>query len=150
MSETTTLLTTPPCHGHGDTATFSVPVSAVTAWWAGEFIQDAFPMLTADEREWLMSGYCPRCWDEMFPPEEDEDEYDVSDQLSMDDFGWANLPAALDAVLTADYEAAQECYADTEDSDLLDMADDYTYDSDWYVSESETDYDRLPGTEGSD
>ena len=43
-------------------------------WDDGMNVQDAFPYLSANEREMLISGICPECWDRMFPPEEDEDE----------------------------------------------------------------------------
>ena len=37
-------------------------------------IQDLLPDLTADEREILMTGTCPDCWNKMFglPPEVEE------------------------------------------------------------------------------
>lgn len=35
-------------------------------WQDGELAQDAFPYLSANEREMLISGCCPRCWDKMF------------------------------------------------------------------------------------
>ena len=38
-------------------------------YWAyedGELIQNAFPYLTADEREIIKTGICPDCWDNMF------------------------------------------------------------------------------------
>ncbi len=38
-------------------------------------IQDIFPDLTPDEREFLMTGYTKEDWDLMFPPKDDE-EYD--------------------------------------------------------------------------
>ena len=42
------------------------------AWQSRKMlIQEAFPTLDADQRELLISGICPKCWDEMFPPEED-------------------------------------------------------------------------------
>lgn len=37
----------------------------------GECIQIALPELSANEREMLVTGTCPRCWDLLFP---DEDE----------------------------------------------------------------------------
>ena len=40
------------------------------AWQGGEHAQNAFPYLTADEREILISGTCPKCWDSMFGEEE--------------------------------------------------------------------------------
>ncbi len=38
----------------------------------GVKIQDAFPYLTAGERELIQSGTCESCWDEMFPEVDDE------------------------------------------------------------------------------
>ena len=39
-------------------------------WQDGELAQNAFPYLSADEREMLVSGICPKCWDGMFGEEE--------------------------------------------------------------------------------
>lgn len=33
-------------------------------------IQDIFPEIKYDKREMLISGICPKCWDEMFGEEE--------------------------------------------------------------------------------
>ena len=47
------------------------------AWQAGELAQSAFPYLSADEREMLISGICPNCWNEVFgEPEENEHDWD--------------------------------------------------------------------------
>jgi hypothetical protein len=35
-------------------------------------IQEAFPELNADQREFLISGATPEEWEEAYPPEEDE------------------------------------------------------------------------------
>ena len=35
-----------------------------------KYIQDVFPEKSADERELLISGTHPKCWDEMFPDED--------------------------------------------------------------------------------
>lgn len=32
---------------------------------AGELIQRAFPSFTPDQREFLMTGICSKCWDNM-------------------------------------------------------------------------------------
>lgn len=40
--------------------------------FGGALIQDAFPTLSATERETLISGICPDCQDDIFN-EEDED-----------------------------------------------------------------------------
>ena len=40
-------------------------------WRKGMFAQDAFPRLNADEREFIMTGYTPESWADMFPEEEE-------------------------------------------------------------------------------
>lgn len=47
-------------------AYFALPVSAIKAYEAGALIQQAFPFLSADQRERFMTGYCQKCWDELF------------------------------------------------------------------------------------
>ena len=45
------------------------------AWqYEGKHAQDAFPYLSAVEREALISGICPTCWDKMFGEEDEEDD----------------------------------------------------------------------------
>jgi hypothetical protein len=34
-----------------------------------DLIQNIFPELDADQREFLLSGICPKCWEEKFPSE---------------------------------------------------------------------------------
>lgn len=36
----------------------------------GELIQRAFPYLNGDEREMLITGICPECWNKEFDEEE--------------------------------------------------------------------------------
>lgn len=63
-------------------------------WQDGKCAQDAFPYLSADEREMLISGICPDCWDRMFPPEEEEEEdyepeefdYDFRDEIGFNPY----------------------------------------------------------------
>lgn len=38
----------------------------------GEHIQNVIPDVSSDDRETLISGTCPTCWNELFPPEEDD------------------------------------------------------------------------------
>jgi len=38
----------------------------ITAFNEGAFIQEAFPSLSADQREQIISGTHPKCWNEMF------------------------------------------------------------------------------------
>lgn len=39
------------------------------AWEAGEAVQRAFPGLSADHREFILTGIAPESWDKTFPPE---------------------------------------------------------------------------------
>lgn len=64
--------TCPICHC--DTY-IQVDAEEYACWQAGELIQVAMPYLDADEREMLISGICPNCWDDTFG-DEDEDEED--------------------------------------------------------------------------
>jgi hypothetical protein len=39
----------------------------------GVFAQDCFSYLSAEEREFLISGICGKCWDELFSTEDEEE-----------------------------------------------------------------------------
>ena len=43
-------------------------------WDDGVNAAVAFPYLSPNEREMLISGICPKCWDNMLPPEPEEEE----------------------------------------------------------------------------
>lgn len=43
-----------------------------TRWINGELIQNAFPMLNAAEREFVMNGITPEEWDSLFPVEQED------------------------------------------------------------------------------
>ena len=52
-------------------------------WQAGVSIQNAFPYLSADEREILMTGTCSKCWNSMFLIDEDEEaDEDITDLMA--------------------------------------------------------------------
>lgn len=51
----------------------NVTYEQLKAWRSGTFIQDAMPHLTADEREFIMTGITPPEWDTMFPDKEKDD-----------------------------------------------------------------------------
>ena len=44
----------------------------------GKFAQYAFPYLSMEDRELLISGICNECWQTLFPDEE-EDQFDIYD-----------------------------------------------------------------------
>lgn len=54
--------------------TMEIPVTQkqLDTWKGGALIQDAMPDLSADEREFLMSGITPEEWREIRPDEDEE------------------------------------------------------------------------------
>jgi hypothetical protein len=64
--------TTPECQVCHQTGFVIAPEEGVKLWQEGAFIQDALPGLTANEREQMVSGLHPRCWDTLFPEGEED------------------------------------------------------------------------------
>jgi len=69
------------CNAQCDSCSGSVSVAIRSKdfyrWQGGEYIQDAAPYLSVDDREFLISRICADCFDEMFgtkPHREDEDD----------------------------------------------------------------------------
>lgn len=56
----------------GNTHHISVYKKDLEDWLDGELAQNAFPYLSTDEREVLISGICPKCWETVFNDEEEE------------------------------------------------------------------------------
>lgn len=50
----------------GETNYVSVKSEDWYSYVNGELAQKAFPYLTADERELIISGICSKCWNKMF------------------------------------------------------------------------------------
>lgn len=59
----TAILTTKPCPFCKVQHQVEVPLEGYAKFKDGAFVQDAFPHLTADERELLISGTCAGCWE---------------------------------------------------------------------------------------
>lgn len=55
-----------PCMVCGMTSTMAVDEDSFYRWQAGELIQNAFPGLSAPDRELLKTGTHPECWKKMF------------------------------------------------------------------------------------
>lgn len=48
----------------GESSKIEIPTDGYLAWSdGGEYIEDAFPTLSADERELLITGTHSECWD---------------------------------------------------------------------------------------
>lgn len=52
----------------------SVSTEDYEKYKAGMFVQDAFPYLTADQREVLISGTCGECFDKLMKPDKEVDD----------------------------------------------------------------------------
>lgn len=57
------IITSKRCMFCGKEHLIEMPREAFDRWRGGEHIQDVFPAMSADEREILISGTCPECWD---------------------------------------------------------------------------------------
>lgn len=57
---------TPPCMQCGEASELEVDEAKYSAWQTDTKIQHAFPDWSADQRELLMTGTHPKCWDELF------------------------------------------------------------------------------------
>jgi hypothetical protein len=60
---------TPRCPLCNKSSVMDVEEDRLIAWQKGRHIQDAFPNLTADKRELIVTGTHPACWDEMLGEE---------------------------------------------------------------------------------
>jgi len=74
-NETFTLVRTSPITNKQNQLEIPMSIEAyalgMAQWRRGALIQDAFPTLAADIREFIMSGITPKEWDDMFADEED-------------------------------------------------------------------------------
>jgi hypothetical protein len=62
------------CFHCGETSFIQLNVSDLNSYQSGLYAQDAFPYLTAEQREIIISGTHPECWNELFGKDEEEDE----------------------------------------------------------------------------
>jgi hypothetical protein len=106
-----------PCLGCGQSATFTMTEDQFNRYTAGEHVQRIFPDWPPEDREMLISGTCPPCWEEMWPDDDEEDDDD--------EFGWSLTDKgaeALESVLSG-----AEGYLNGDES-----ADWRDSDKDWY------------------
>ena len=65
------------------TMDINVTQEQLSAWESGTLIQNAMPHLSADEREFIMSGITPQEWEDAFGGS-DEDEEECEDECEYD------------------------------------------------------------------
>jgi hypothetical protein len=71
MSDTI-VVKTKTCTVCGEYEVWSLDRQAVTKWQEGEYIQNAFPNMSAEDRELLISGTHPACWNKLFGEDDNE------------------------------------------------------------------------------
>lgn len=49
----------------------TAPEADCLVWLKGAFVQNAFPNMSAGDREFLISGISPKGWEQTFGPDED-------------------------------------------------------------------------------
>jgi hypothetical protein len=62
--------------------------TAYDLWKDGMSIQDAMPDMTPVDREMLISGICPSCWDDMFGDEDEDEDEDLDWEDDVDECGF--------------------------------------------------------------
>ena len=60
---------TSPLTGRTQSLDINVTIEQIKAWGQGSLIQDVMPQLTADEREFVISGCTPEDFNILFPEE---------------------------------------------------------------------------------
>lgn len=63
---------TPACLGCGDWKIVVMTQDQLQRWRKGEPLQDVFPDWSPEDRQRLISGTCPSCWEEMWAEEEED------------------------------------------------------------------------------
>jgi len=59
-------ITSKRCPRCKSTKQLEVSFAQLLQYERGAQIQDAFPHLSADDRERFITGYCPKCWNSIF------------------------------------------------------------------------------------
>jgi hypothetical protein len=72
---------TGPCKKTGQPYSVRVPAKALYKYRQGASIQDAMPMLSRDDREFLMSGYSPEGWNQVFADDEKEEDTEEEEEF---------------------------------------------------------------------
>jgi len=64
-----------PIDGETYTMYMEITEEEIARWQGGELIQNVWPHLSADQREFLISGITPNQWKDMFGKPDPRDDY---------------------------------------------------------------------------
>ncbi len=67
----TVSIETKPCMWCHKTSILTLEVAKLHRYICGEFVQDVWPEMDADQRELIMTGTHPACWNAMVPEDDD-------------------------------------------------------------------------------
>lgn len=65
----TTITMTGNCHNCNTKFSITVPHDDYLKWQTGTVIQEAFPYMSVDDRELLISQQCDKCWKRIYQTE---------------------------------------------------------------------------------
>ena len=107
---------TPICIECGKGGTILVQMSDYLLWQSKDrpLIQNCFPALSREQREQILTGIHPECWEKIFPPEVEEefgeDEvFPIRQGEPPEEFkDWKNLPGTADEEIIKLYEQLKE------------------------------------------
>lgn len=60
------------CPFCGKVTEIQIDAEGYNRWKSGTLIQTAFPQMSTDDRELLITGICPPCWNSIFGEEDAE------------------------------------------------------------------------------
>lgn len=59
-----------PLTGKVNSREIAITQEQLLAWQSGALIQNVMPNVSADDREFIMSGYTPEDWKKMYPEDD--------------------------------------------------------------------------------
>ena len=74
MTTKTTRVKTRPCIVCNQTSFVELELERVERWVAGEHVQNVWPEMSPPQREMLITGTHPLCWDSIFEDDLEEEE----------------------------------------------------------------------------
>lgn len=81
-------------------------------WQDGEHAQNAFSYLSANEREMLISGICPDCWDKMFGDGSQWKDIHTADEIGEEEDFDDEYAEGFAADLDMGFDPYLGCYTD--------------------------------------
>lgn len=90
ITDSNTVTFSKSCFHCGNETFFEITYKQYEDWVLNnKYVQDVFPEMNKEDREVLISGTHPKCWEEMFPIIEDDEFDDIDyDQFTDEELGF--------------------------------------------------------------